>query len=446
MRVLRTRHIEQIDQGFSARAIKNRQTARSRAAFWLIWVQLSDVGKRIFDLGVSSALLAFLGPIWLILEVLNLNKAARLIRSPMLGRWGCIFNKYSFSSGPLSGLPALINVWRGDMSIIGPRPVAPAEVASCDRPTWKRFDVRPGLLCLWWIRVRANIAYGTEALADAEYVDSHSLMSDLGIALRAVPASVYGRGVALAPSRVDLIGIPINNLTMDEAIETILEKCRADKPSQVCFLNADCANIAWHNKAYTTILSSCGLVLADGIGIKLAGTLLNRNIRQNVNGTDMLPLLCEALQTNGLGIYLLGGRPGVAADVANWMRKTFPTLLIRGYQHGYFEPAELPDILEHIRHSGAEMLLVAFGVPKQERWIRDHLTEAGVKVAIGVGGLFDFYSGRVRRAPVWMREAGMEWLFRFWQEPRRMWRRYFVGNVLFLARVFRDRSRSSVSP
>jgi len=118
-------------------------------------------------------------------------------------------------------------------------------------------------------------------------------------------------------------------------------------------------------------------------------------------------------------------------------------LSVRGHRDGYFTPEELPSVLEAIRDSGAAVLLVAFGVPKQESWIRDHLKETGAKVAIGVGGLLDFYSGRIPRAPEWMREMGMEWLYRFWQEPRRMWRRYFIGNVVFLTRVFRDRSRSA---
>jgi N-acetylglucosaminyldiphosphoundecaprenol N-acetyl-beta-D-mannosaminyltransferase len=95
--------------------------------------------------------------------------------------------------------------------------------------------------------------------------------------------------------------------------------------------------------------------------------------------------------------------------------------------------------LEAVRESGAEILMVAFGVPKQDKWIATHLNELGAKVCVGVGGLFDFYSGRIPRAPVWMRELGMEWLYRFVQEPRRMWRRYFLGNEVFLFRVIREK-------
>jgi N-acetylglucosaminyldiphosphoundecaprenol N-acetyl-beta-D-mannosaminyltransferase len=439
---LRARTIVEIEKGFSGRSIQRRRMARAGAALWMIVMHLSDAAKRAFDLTVSGGLLLILAPILLYLHWKGAADGHKLVRTPRLGRWGVAFNRYSFSSGVLANVPALMNVWKGDMSIIGPRPVAPGDVNSIDRILWKRFDIRPGLFCVWWIRTRANTAYGTEALADAEYLDTRSFPGDLGIALRAIAASAHGQTTAVAPARVDLLGIPINNLTMEEAIERILEKCKAARPSQVCFVNADCANIAWTNREYADILRGCGLVFADGIGMQLAGKILNRNIKQNVNGTDMLPPLCRALEKNGLGVFLLGGKPGVAADVAQWMTTAFPDLQVRGHRDGYFTDPEVPGVLEQIRHSGAEMLLVAFGVPMQEGWIRDHLAETGAKVSIGVGGLFDFYSGRIPRAPEWMREAGLEWLYRFRQEPRRMWRRYFVGNLIFMARVIRDHRRS----
>jgi N-acetylglucosaminyldiphosphoundecaprenol N-acetyl-beta-D-mannosaminyltransferase len=125
------------------------------------------------------------------------------------------------------------------------------------------------------------------------------------------------------------------------------------------------------------------------------------------------------------------------------MTAQFPDLHFCGDQHGYFAAEELPDVLAKINASGAKILLVALGVPKQERWISDHLQQTGAAVSMGVGGLFDFYSGRIPRAPAWVREIGMEWCFRFWQEPRRMWRRYFVGNFVFLTRVVRERLRTA---
>jgi N-acetylglucosaminyldiphosphoundecaprenol N-acetyl-beta-D-mannosaminyltransferase len=437
----RTQDIAQLEHEFSPQALRRRRVLRSKAELWTFWTVFLGVAKRLFDFFFAGALMLLLSPLLLSLHLRNIRKGGTILRSVRLGRWGCKFHKLSFSAGPFASLPALINVWRGDMSFVGPRAVTLEEIVPSDRNAWRRLNIRPGLFCLWWIRSRANIAYGSEVTADAEYIDTQTLMGDIGIALRAIPAALYGEGVTAPADRIDLMGIPVNNLTMDEAVEEIVRKADRTEPSQVCFVNADCVNIAFRDVEYKNILRSCGMVLADGIGVKLAGKILNRGIRQNVNGTDMLPVLCRTLEEQRKGIYLLGGRPGIAADVAAWMTNNFPALQICGHQHGFFPDGELPAILAEIRMTKPAVLLVAFGVPKQEKWVRAHLKETGAKVAIGAGGLFDFYSDRIPRAPVWMREIGMEWLFRFWQEPRRMWRRYFVGNFVFLARVLRDRSR-----
>ncbi|AXC10133.1 N-acetylmannosaminyltransferase [Acidisarcina polymorpha] len=438
--------IEEMERQFSPSGLRQRRFRRSQSLFWLAWVNILNGGKRSFDFAISSMLLLACSPLFVSLYCFNLLRRGGVVRSPRLGRWGAVFQEYSFSVGVLRQLPTLVNVWKGDMSLVGPRPVAPTDVSSAERLAWKRLNTRPGFLCLWWIRSRANIAYGSEVDADAEYVDSQSFLGDLGIALRAIPAALYGQGVTLAPDRVDLLGITIHNVTMDEAIEEIVIRARGSVCSQVCFVNADCANIAWDDAEYGAVLKKSDLVLADGIGMKLAGKLLNRNIRQNVNGTDLLPRLCEVLRAEQLGVYLLGGRPGIAADVAQWMATNYPGLSVSGHHHGYFLAQEMPEILAEVRRSGAKILLVAFGVPRQELWISRHLEETGAVVSMGVGGLFDFYSGRVPRAAAWIREIGMEWCYRFVQEPRRMWRRYFVGNVVFLARVVRERCETGNLP
>ena len=435
--------IEELERRFSSDGIRRRRFRRSRSILWLAWINTLAGAKRLLDLTVSGSLLFILTPIFLGLYCVNRLRDGSIIGSARLGRWGLIFEQYSFSAGFGRHLPALFNVARGDMSLIGPRAVAPGDVSASERLAWKRFNTRPGLLCLWWIRSRTNIAYGTELGADVEYVETQSFLGDLGIALRAVPAALYGEGVAVAPDQADLLGVTVNNLTMDEAVEEILRRAQGSIPAQVCFVNADCANIAWNDAGYGEILRTCGLVLADGIGMKLAGRLLNRNIRQNVNGTDLLPRLCKVLERKRLGVFLLGGKPGVAADVERWMAGKFPSLPVCGTQHGFFPSEELPEVLAKISASKAKVLLVAFGVPKQEKWISAHLQDCGATVAMGVGGLFDFYSGRVPRAPAWVREIGMEWCYRFLQEPRRMWRRYFVGNMVFLGRVLLERFRTS---
>ena len=131
----------------------------------------------------------------------------------------------------------------------------------------------------------------------------------------------------MAPGRVHFMGITFDNLTMDEAVAAIMDISRTGRtagPRQLCFANADCVNIAYRDAEYRKFWRTAHIVLADGIGLKLAGRILNNNIRQNVNGTDLFPLLCAAMAKEGLSIYLLGGKPGVPEEVAAWIAGHHP--------------------------------------------------------------------------------------------------------------------------
>jgi len=234
-----------------------------------------------------------------------------------------------------------------------------------------------------------------------------------------------------------LFGIRIDNLTMDRAVAEIAAATDHDgPPRQVSFVNADCVNLAHRHAQYRGALANSALVLADGIGMKIAGRVFGSQIRENLCGTDLFPRLCAALAGTGKAIYLLGARPGVAAAACDWIRRHYPETRIAGSHHGYYSAADEPAVIEAIAQSRADVLLVAFGAPKQELWIAKYLAASGAKVALGVGGLYDYYSGRIPRAPLWVRQIGMEWMWRLIQEPGRLWKRYLVGNVVFLARTF----------
>jgi N-acetylglucosaminyldiphosphoundecaprenol N-acetyl-beta-D-mannosaminyltransferase len=153
-----------------------------------------------------------------------------------------------------------------------------------------------------------------------------------------------------------------------------------------------------------------------------------------------------ALARGRARLYLLGAQPGVADDVARWVKQFFPKLEVCGARDGFFQPHELPGVLAEIDECRPDVLLVALGVPRQEKWIAQHLPQLGCRVALGVGGLFDFYSQRIPRAPLWMRRCGMEWCFRMLQEPRRLAGRYLIGNPLFLARLAWCRLRGDRTP
>jgi exopolysaccharide biosynthesis WecB/TagA/CpsF family protein len=151
--------------------------------------------------------------------------------------------------------------------------------------------------------------------------------------------------------------------------------------------------------------------------------------------------LCEAAADAGLPIFLLGGRPGVAAAAAEWACGRFEGLQIAGIRDGYFDAASEAEVIGEINRSQARILLVGMGAPRQDTWLRSVAQRLAVPVRIGVGGLFDYYSGRIPRAPVWIRELGLEWVWRIACEPGRLWRRYIVGNPLFLYRVLIERIR-----
>ncbi|HEX9166933.1 MAG TPA: WecB/TagA/CpsF family glycosyltransferase, partial [Gemmatimonadales bacterium] len=224
-------------------------------------------------------------------------------------------------------------------------------------------------------------------------------------------------------------------VTIAEAVNQIMASVESGSPLRVAFVNADCANRAVHDPRYRRAVDTADLVLLDGIGMRIAGWALGRPVRANVNGTDLFPQLCAALSARWGRLFLLGAAPGVAERVSAWVARHFPGVTVVGHQHGFFSEAEAGQVLATIREARPDVLLVAMGVPRQDVWLAHNLAACGATVGIGVGGLFDFYSGRIPRAPLWMRRAGLEWVYRLYQEPRRMWRRYLIGNVVFLARV-----------
>jgi exopolysaccharide biosynthesis WecB/TagA/CpsF family protein len=252
--------------------------------------------------------------------------------------------------------------------------------------------------------------------------------------------------------RVQLLGVDIDNVTMAEAIRLIFRHTSPGTRARFAFVNADCLNIAHRDLRYEHALLRQDAVFGDGSGIAIAARLRNRRMAENVNGTDMFPLLCEEAARRGVPLFLLGGREGVPEETAQRMQARYPGLRIAGAQNGYFERSHEDAVIERINGSGAGILLVALGVPQQELWIEANRNRLNVPVCIGVGGLFDFYSGRIPRAPLWLRQAGLEWTWRLWQEPLRLWRRYLVGNPLFLARCAEEavlgprRLRSPASP
>lgn len=397
------------------------------------------------DLAAAAALTVGLSPLLAGRALWAKLRNGRVFeRTELIGRHRRPFQRLHFAgSGTGAGLAVLFNLLRGDLAWVGPRPLSAAEAEGIPPEFAARFSLRPGLVSPHAVRRNVGIAYEDEARGEWEFFFGAKPGHRLGLLARSLVARLLaGSADRPVPPILDFFGLAITNTTMQEALDWIVARVRGREPALVAFVNPDCLNIAYRQAGYRRVLQAAERVLPDGIGIKLGCRILGVGLRENVNGTDMFPLLCERAEAEGLSLFLLGARPGVAEAAAAEMRQRRPALRIVGIRHGYFETHETAAVLEEINRSGADILLVAFGAPRQELWLAEHGEQLAPVVRMGVGGLFDFYSGRIPRAPLWMREIGLEWLYRLMQEPGRMWRRYIIGNPLFLYRVWRQRLKA----
>ena len=260
------------------------------------------------------------------------------------------------------------------------------------------------------------------------------------VAAAVVPAPrspwLWGKGGS-ASRRLDVLGFAIDNVDLDQAAGDLTENARLQRSSRVVFINAHVMNCAWSDAAYRRTVASADCRYADGSGLAIAARLAGDKLADNVNGTDLLPLLAVEAVKKGVTIFLLGGTPGAAAGSAATIAAQGTPHAIAGTHHGFFEKdsADEDRVIERINASGASILLVGMGVPLQDSWIERNAHRLNVPVQVGVGGLFDFFSGRVSRAPGILRTLGLEWTWRLALEPARMWRRYLVGNITFLGRA-----------
>lgn len=212
-------------------------------------------------------------------------------------------------------------------------------------------------------------------------------------------------------------------------------------PTRVAFVNANLALFAIERVDLRKTLGRF-LLLNDGVGIEIANRILNGSgFPANLNGTDFIPHLLSRVRTP-LRIFLLGATQTTVATAACVMASRWPRHTIAGQASGYFRADQEDAIAKTIAQSRAHLVLVAMGNPRQEAWIARHIPRCA-PCAIGVGALFDFAAGNVTRAPRWIRTLRLEWLFRLSQEPRRLWRRYLIGNTRFLAYVFSERFERS---
>lgn len=225
--------------------------------------------------------------------------------------------------------------------------------------------------------------------------------------------------IKLVRKTVDILGIPVDSLTMDEAVGLIRKFLGEDRVHSVFTPNAEIIMAAQRDPALKEILQSSDMVVADGAGVVLASRLLKRGVPEKVSGVDLVRECFKAFSGESAGFFLFGGKAGVAEKAAENIQRDYPGTTVSGCMHGYFTQEDEDAVIGRINDSRADILLVALGAPKQEKWIAKNRERLKAKVCMGVGGSLDILAGTVALAPEFFRRNGLEWLFRLYKQPSR---------------------------
>ncbi len=232
-------------------------------------------------------------------------------------------------------------------------------------------------------------------------------------------------------------------VTVEELHAKIGAEVRGERHALVLNANVHCLNLAYGDPALRNFLNEAEVVFCDGAGVMLAARLFGRRIPERITYADWIWRLAAYAAAEGFSLYFLGARPGVAEKAAEKLAERHPGLKVSGVRHGYFDrtagSGENEAVIRQINAAAPDILLVGFGMPLQERWLMENWRRIDARVALTGGAVFDYVSGELRRGPRILTDNGFEWLARLLVEPRRLWRRYIVGNPVFLLRVLRQR-------
>ncbi len=239
--------------------------------------------------------------------------------------------------------------------------------------------------------------------------------------------------------KTDIMGLQFDNITMEEALDAAKALLQGEHAARVVTPNAEIAYEALHDENMRTLLNSAELMLPDGAGVVLASKILKTPLKQKVAGVDFADGLLGVLETTGQSLYLLGSKPGIGELAAQKMMQKHPRLRIAGIADGYFQD-EAP-VIDKINASGADVLFVCLGAPKQEQFMARHQKALHVKLMAGLGGTLDSFAGTVKRAPKWMIRLNLEWLYRLIKEPKRFKRMLRLPKYLWAVVCKRIRGR-----
>jgi N-acetylglucosaminyldiphosphoundecaprenol N-acetyl-beta-D-mannosaminyltransferase len=242
---------------------------------------------------------------------------------------------------------------------------------------------------------------------------------------------------------IEILGVSVHSCTVQQLHQEIETLVSSDAHELVLNVNVHCLNLAQEQIWLKDFLNSAAINFCDGVGVILGARLLGETIPERITYADWMWQLAEFSAVRGYSFFLLGAKPGVAEAAAAQLSERYPTLEIAGVHHGYFDKtydsAENLAVIEAINSTKPNILVLGFGMPLQEKWLMENWSRVDANIALTGGAVFDYLSGELRRAPAWMTSHGFEWLGRLFIEPRRLYKRYLLGNPLFITRVLWQR-------
>lgn len=401
-----------------------------------------------FNKPLAIIALLVTSPILMINSVLALinreSVLTQVIKIDALGR-SCQIREFRF--GYCKKLARLLDIITGNISFCGV-PLTHTLTISQQKDILSSYNVPAGIISAYDVhRLVGLVEKNKFRLLTQQLESSH--LGYLALLIKGLfcyafynQSDIYSR----CPSIVNLFGIGINNTTMKNAVEWVVDgkkfkgietkDTKPGVPRTGFFINANSINVCAKTPHLAKLLKQADCLFPDGSGLRIAARYKQLMLKDNINGTDMLPVLCAHAAKNNKSLFLLGAKPETAQKAAQHLLKNNPDLKIVGCHHGYFSPSQNQDVINLINQSQADIVLVAQGTPIQEEWICQNRAALKCQAILGVGGLFDYFSGNIPRAPMWMRELGLEWVWRLMQEPVAKFERYVIGTPEFLYRTF----------
>ncbi len=242
--------------------------------------------------------------------------------------------------------------------------------------------------------------------------------------------------------RIQILGITIDPLTMKETVDAVEQYVLKKNPLHLMGVNADKINQCYEDEKIKKIVNESGIINADGASVVLASKFLGAPVPERVAGIDLMQNLLELSNKKGYSVFFFGAKEEILQDMLKAFKQRYPNLNVVGYRNGYFSPEDEKKIQEDIKERKPDFVFVGITSPKKEYIIQSFMDNGINTVFMGVGGSFDVLSGHIKRAPLWMQKLNLEWLFRVVNEPKRLFKRYFVGNVTFIKRVLDEKRKS----